>query len=301
MLKTSTDAQNYTDKLSFMDVRNQLAQLTNLPAMPNMAAKLLRLSTNERANVYDLIKLIETDPSLVLQLIRYAKSAFFGYRGHIESIEQAVISVLGYRLTLNISLGVALGREFTNTFDGPMGIFSFWKHAVYHAVLMEHFARRADKALEIKPDTAYLCGLLHDFGILLIGHLFKRQTILLNQMIKANPDTAPMAIEQQLLGTTHNVIGAWLMEHWQLPNVIQSVVLNHHNQNFDGAYQHYVKLAYLGDSVLSTLQNDYPYQSKYTEALLVSLGLSEIDIRTASAKINELGPDLDRLASSLAA
>ena len=301
MQNNSAEPNRYDSKLSFMEVRDRLVKLSNLPAMPTIAAKLLKLSSNERANIYDLVGILETDPSLVAQLIRYAKSAYFGYRGNIESIEQAVVSVLGYRLALNISLGISLGKEFTHMADGPMGIMTFWRHSIYHAVLMEHFAQRADKALAIKPDTAFLCGLLHDFGILIIGHLFKRQTILLNEMIKANPDTQPMAMEQQILGTTHSVIGAWLMEHWQLPTVVQNVVLNHHNPNFDGAYSNYVKLAYLSDSVLNSLQEDYSYHEGQTDAVLKSLHISEIDIRTAAAKLGELKPDLDRLATRLAA
>ena len=226
MQNNSAEPNRYDSKLSFMEVRDRLVKLSNLPAMPTIAAKLLKLSSNERANIYDLVGILETDPSLVAQLIRYAKSAYFGYRGNIESIEQAVVSVLGYRLALNISLGISLGKEFTHMADGPMGIMTFWRHSIYHAVLMEH---------------------------------------------------------------------------WQLPTVVQNVVLNHHNPNFDGAYSNYVKLAYLSDSVLNSLQEDYSYHEGQTDAVLKSLHISDIDIRTAAAKLGELKPDLDRLATRLAA
>ena len=121
MTANSASQQDLSNQHSFSNIRDRLSRLKDLPAMPEMARTLLRLSNNSNANLHDLIKIVEQDPSLTAQLIRYAKSAYFGYRGNIDSIEQAIISVLGFRLSLNVGLGITLGKEFSHTVNGPMG------------------------------------------------------------------------------------------------------------------------------------------------------------------------------------
>jgi len=78
------------------NLRQRIESTTNLPAMPEVAQALLRLNSDPNGNINDVVEIIETDPSIAAQILRYARSAFFGFRGEINSIHQAVTTVLGY-------------------------------------------------------------------------------------------------------------------------------------------------------------------------------------------------------------
>lgn len=290
-----------TEKLTFADIQRKLLTLASGPTMPETLTQLIALSNDKNANLHRLIKIIEHDPSLAVQIVRYAKSAYFGYKGDIKSIEQAVIAVLGFRQSLNIALGAALARDFTHIHDGPMGIYDYWQHSIYHAMLMEHFAQRLNSDCNVNPNTAFLCGLLHDFGIVVIGHLFSRHAILINQMLRANPENSLLEIEQQILGTSHTIVGAWLMDHWQLPKVVQTVVLNHHNPNYTGAYCNYVHLSNLADCAL---KDQYPTDCGTAEipvSIMENLGFTQEDVEFALDKLSKIRADLNQFASTLAA
>jgi prolyl-tRNA editing enzyme YbaK/EbsC (Cys-tRNA(Pro) deacylase) len=107
---------------SVTSMRQRIERLTNLPGMPSLAQKIMQLNANPYAHADDLAKLVEKDPSLAAQIIRYAQSPFYGYQGKISSIRQAISRVLGYDMVMNIALGVAAARPFKIQLDGPLGM-----------------------------------------------------------------------------------------------------------------------------------------------------------------------------------
>lgn len=62
--------------------------------------------------------------------------------------------------------------------------------------LSKHLA----KISRTKPDLSYLCGLVHNIGFLLLGHLFQPELFLLNRLYAANLTRSITLIEQHALG-----------------------------------------------------------------------------------------------------
>lgn len=67
------------------EIRRRIEQVYELPPMPEMARRILQLRGNPDASVADLAAIIEFDPSLAAQVVRYAASPFYAYRGKINS------------------------------------------------------------------------------------------------------------------------------------------------------------------------------------------------------------------------
>ncbi|PWG74670.1 signal transduction protein, partial [Enterococcus hirae] len=86
------------------------------------------------------------------------------------------------------AMGLAISKTFNGHTEGPLGIAAFWQHGVHSAALCQALAQRMPKQLKIKPGLAYLGGLLHNFGFLLLGHIARAEFFLLNRVVEANPD-----------------------------------------------------------------------------------------------------------------
>ena len=159
------------DALTLEEVADKLQKLYRLPPMPALALRILRLTANSEATARELGELIEFDPSLTAQIMRYARSALFNYPGQINSVQEAVTRVLGFDRVAHIALGIASVRAFEVPRQGMLGMDQFWRHSLYNAFVCQRMAPKchSDKGL------AYLCGLLHNFGLLLIGHLFPQE------------------------------------------------------------------------------------------------------------------------------
>jgi len=195
-----------------LKMKERIKSLTHLPPIPQVARELLVLRNHRYASAADLASIIELDPSLSAQLVRYAKSPLYNYRGNINSIRDVIARVLGYDLVMDIALGVTLGRGLQMPTGGPLGLDAFWRHSVYTASL----AQRLVNVLQIEPSpepgVTYLCGLLHNFGFLLMGHLFRKEFNIINRAYGMHPDMPVIELENQLLDVTHVELGAWLLD-----------------------------------------------------------------------------------------
>lgn len=223
-----------------------LEDVKGLPAMPEMARRILHVTGDANATAQDLAKVIEVDPSLSAQIISYATSAFYGYRGDITSVRDAIARVLGFELVANIAVGISLGTNFKVPVAGPIGLNAFWRHAVYTSALAERLCKALPRDRQARPGTAYLGGLLHDFGYLVLGHVLPNAFEALNQNIAANPNLNVTMIESMIVGMSHTEIGARLLQQWKLPEEAVTAVRHHHTPDYraeDAVYAHMISLA----------------------------------------------------------
>ncbi|MBL1274808.1 MAG: HDOD domain-containing protein [Ectothiorhodospiraceae bacterium] len=282
-------------------LRQRIESTTDLPAMPEVAQALLRLKSNPDGNINDVVEIIEADPSIAAQVMRYARSAFFGYRGEIHSLHQAVTAVLGYGLTIDIAMGISLGKAFSIPNYGPMGLYPFWQHSLYSGALVERIIHIMPRQHRPIPGLGFLGGLLHNFGVLLIAHLFKKEASMLQQIILANQDTPVIELERQILGTDHMEIGAWLMRSWNLQAEIQVTVAEHHDEHYNGVHSSYAKLALLADRLLKRHDIGDAETTDLPPELLTSLGITEQQAEEQLSNVINAAQDLDLLAQQFAA
>ncbi|MGD9730011.1 MAG: HDOD domain-containing protein [Nitrospiraceae bacterium] len=283
-----------------LDIKARIKRLDKLPPMPEMTQKILRLSAKSDADVKELVEVVELDPSLASQVMRYASSPFFSYQGRIESVQTAITRVLGFNTVMNLALGATAARPFKIARNVPLGLDAFWRLAVYSAALVQALSSAVPKEMRPPAGIAYLAGLLHNFGHLLLGHLFKQEFLILNKFVSKYPDKPVELIEHRVLGTDHGMIGAWLMEAWQLPEEIVVAVREHHNENYQEIHAVYPQLVFLADRLLKGYNIGDAVDAQVPPALLDSLGIGEYQAMTITAKIMEGCEGLDSMASSFA-
>ena len=282
-------------------IKDKILNLTEIPAMPRIAQEVLQLAGNPYANATDLSAIIEQDPSLSAQLLRYARSPFYGYRGEIESVADAISRVLGFDMVMDMALGISMGKAFKNPADGPLGLNAFWRHATYSAALVQKLGSAVSTQHRPRPGMAYLAGLLHNMGILLLGHLFRKEFNMLSKAVKDNTETELIELELQVLGVTHMELGVWLMEAWNLPSELIIAVREHHNPDYNDTHAVYPNLVLIGNRLLKSFGMGDEITDALPDDVLQELGLTKDSVVDVFDMIVDNREGLDYMAMQMAA
>ncbi|HEB58872.1 MAG TPA: HDOD domain-containing protein [Gammaproteobacteria bacterium] len=301
MSDPSVEPSDASVEIPVVSVRERLKKLYDLPPMPAAAQQILALRGRDDFTVEELSTIVETDPALAAQVIRYANSAFFGSHGEIKTLHDAIFRVLGVRAVLDLALGLSLGGQFTLPADGPLGGERLWREATYAAALMQKLSLLLP--YDRRPDfgVAYLVGLLHDFGFLAMAELFPREMATLNKMLKSHPETPLYQLERQILGITHTEVGGLVLRAWGLPQEIIVAAREHHNLAYRGEHEEYLHLLMVVERVLSNHGLSDADSDEIPPGLLEKIGLNEEEVYLAADEIIQEGELLNSIALQLCA
>lgn len=284
-----------------MRIQKRVEEIFDLPAMPTIAQEVMRLRVDDTAGAAELAKVVSQDPSLSAQVISWASSPYYGYQGKIDSIETAISRVLGFDLVLNLALGISVGKSLNVTVDGPLGLHAYWKQSVYAATLSEKLCSFISVKTRPQRGLVYLSGLLHNFGQLLLGHLFPPQFYLINRYVVMNPHIPVADIERYLLGISHVEIGAWLMESWNMPEELTDAVRWHHQEEHWSENAIYSNIVLISNRLLKRLNIGDSTQVVLPERVMQMIGLTEADAERALEMLVEDEMDLNAIAHQMVA
>jgi HD-like signal output (HDOD) protein len=282
-------------------LKRNIEEFHELPALPATAARILRLATDPLANARQLATLIEQDPPLSAQVLRYANSSFYGYAGCIDNLQTAIARVLGFDFVMNLALGLSIGKALRIPQDGPFGLDAFWRHSVYAARLVEQLSLRLPASQRVPRGTAYLGGLLQNLGRLVLGHTFEPEFFILNRFAQANPGMPTCELERHVLGVTHDQIGAWLMQAWGLPAELVIAVRHHHDEAYWERHCVYPQLVLIANRTLAHHGIGETDIAGIPAFSLQMLGLMEDQVTELTEKLLSDNTALEDLARRLAA
>lgn len=203
---------------------NKLIAVESLPPMPATAARLLMMAADPDVDIDDLAAVIERDPPLAARLIGIANSAFYAPRQPVTSIREAIIRVLGLNMVRNLAFGMALTGGLSTSNCPRFDLTAYWVVALGTADLAGGLARAANIDGMADPDTAYLAGLLHNIGELLLVHLYPSGFDDAIQRLAEAPSTTLAEQARAVIGVDQWEAGAFLLRHWQLPPIIAATV-----------------------------------------------------------------------------
>ncbi|MFK4026285.1 aminoacyl-tRNA deacylase and HDOD domain-containing protein [Stutzerimonas balearica] len=227
-------------------IQQRLEQTIEIPPLPHTAQRIIKLRVMPEATVDDITGVVETDPALAAQVISWAASPYYAAPGKIRSVEDAIVRVLGFDLVINLALGLALGKTLSLPKDHPQQATPYWHQAIYTAAVIEGLTRLIPRERRPEPGLSYLSGLLHNFGYLVLAHVFPPHFSLLCRHLEVNPHLHHSLVEHHLLGITREQIGAWLMRYWGMPVELANALRFQADPNYQGkdfAYANLVCLA----------------------------------------------------------
>ncbi len=202
----------------------------DIKTLPHVVTNLSRLIADEDSTMKDFEEVIKMDPILVVRLLRLVNSPFYGLSQRVDSIGRAV-AYLGMKNLHNLAVTDALKNIFQE--QGQSQAFArkqLWLHCAAVSICAKMIAERIFGS---NGDDAYLCGILHDFGLIVESQIDPKNFI---AVCEACGDGRSIIIhEQEHMGTDHCEIGHLLTLDWEMPGSIQEAIRNHHLE--EGSYE----------------------------------------------------------------
>ena len=238
-------------KFTGLRIQQRLEDTLELPPLPETAQRIIHLRVNPNAVMGDLVDIVESDPSLAAQVVSWASSSFYAAAGQVKSVHDAVSRVLGFDLVMNLAMGLSLGRALKQPQDHPDGYVDYWQQAIWQAQSAGILASMMPRGERPVFGLAYLGGLLHNFGHLVLAQVFPPHFKLVCRSLEVNPDIDSSVIEHYLLGITREQIAAQLMENWGMPDEVTLAIRYQKNPHYDGPHSVYARLLWLGRQLLT--------------------------------------------------
>ncbi|HHW78707.1 MAG TPA: HDOD domain-containing protein [Xanthomonadaceae bacterium] len=273
--------------------------ITELPAMPETVREILALRTDPHPSSRDIIRLAEQDASFAAQVVYWARAPLHGYHGVVDSLETAIEQVLGLENTLNLLLGSSIGQAFRIPAEGPVGLQALWRHGIYCASLVGELVKILPDPACVKPGLAYLCGLLHDFGYLVLGHVFPARFFLLNRFLAVNRHVPLNAVERYVMGTEHWQIGAWLMQSWNMPEEVIAATRWHHHEDSTHPHPEYSNLVLIANRLLHYVGLGEEHNNRLPALAMFMLGITHDQAMAALGQVHASMAELDALSAVL--
>ncbi len=210
---------------STSDIKKVLKlDIKKLPSFPQVATKLLEVSKDETASLTDLAKIVETDPGISVRILEIVNSAMYGLGRKITALSEAVV-FLGLDEIKKLAIGMTVFEKmFKSGQAEQFDRLLFWRHCLSVAVLSTEIAKEIGYS---DPEEAYIAGLLHDVGKVLLdiqGRINYGDVI---QEISISADPV-IEKERSIIGLGHDDIGAFFCSMWKLPEKLVLAVKYHH-------------------------------------------------------------------------
>ena len=186
-----------------------------LPAMPELASRLLQSLGRDNVSLGEIAQLIERDASLAAKVLRFANSARYSPQHDIASLRDAA-NMIGLRSLRDISLAACLVSMFP-----PQARFDrerFWRLGLATAGQ----ARALATPCGLDPDTAYLAGLLLRTGFVLM--LMTDPVRVSGCDAAATVPDSLMDQERAIFDCTHAEVSAVLARRWNFPAALSAAL-----------------------------------------------------------------------------
>ena len=252
----------------------------DLKPFPAAAQEVMRVLSHPEFEMHAITRAIERDPALATRLLRVANSALFRSSLPCDSIDMAVVRLGGHTIG-EIVAGVAAMEMFGE----QTGISARLRN---HCVGVAAIARSLGNHFRfVGVPQLFLCGLVHDVGSLIMLQSRDLDYDALPPEALAQVDQLHR-YERQVLDFDHAVLGAYIMDMWQIPYPVSAVVAWHHQPeqaHVDGnEIALMVEILRLADTLEHHMQVVREPDEGLLEALIQEracslLGISASDIR----------------------
>lgn len=207
------------------EILKTLANKGDLPPLPEILLSLQNLINDPDCDLEAIAELVETEPVLSGRLMKLANSVLFGGgRDEAEDLSSAVMR-LGIKMILDLAYTLQLPNMFNRlkSFDQ----YLFWKHSLAVACLTQILSRKAGLSEQDQAES-YVCGLMHDLGIVVYEYLIPKEY---GDFVKSSDSEGASLeiLEKEKFGIDHSELGGrFIRTHWSLSPVVISSVANHH-------------------------------------------------------------------------
>ena len=206
--------------------RDKILNADDLPTLPVIVGRILELVDNPKTTAGTLSDLINVDPVMATKVLKVSNSAFFGFPRKISTLNLAIV-VLGFSSLKHLCLSVGVMSMWPQENDTGFDMKAFWVHSISTGVAARLLARKINYEI---PGEAFVVGLIHDIGKLLLNVLAEEEY---EAVLKESQSgkKGMHEVEQEILGVDHSEVGGWLTEKWNLPPELVQSIAAHHSED----------------------------------------------------------------------
>ncbi|HSR68314.1 MAG TPA: HDOD domain-containing protein [Acidobacteriota bacterium] len=214
------------------DLSGFIEELGQLPTLPAVAVRLIETTSDEDSGMAEIARLIETDHALTAKLLKVANSTYFSRSGEVSTIDRAA-SLLGKDLVRGLVLSAVVFDSIKPDESGGFDLRQFWNHCAACAIASETLARRFNFQ---RPMEAFVAGLLHDMGKLILAHWDSEEYSKVVRQARQGKGRL-LENEEAHFGIGHTGVAKLAMERWRFPSDL-----------VEAAWLHHQPISYFGDS-----------------------------------------------------
>lgn len=221
------------------EILASLETVTQIPTLPEVVMRLQQEMESDDTDAGAIARIISEDPTLTLRVLKIANSVIYRTGSEIVDVRQAVTR-LGMNELRNLVYAVSVLRLMPKLPN--IDYKRFWRHSIsvaYTAKSIVRFCAMESGAGEAEVSGfAFVAGLLHDLGILVLDQLAPQQYAVALDMagrsledpqnIETGQGGSPLyAAEERHLGVSHGEVGGIILKHWGMPESLVEAVTFH--------------------------------------------------------------------------
>ncbi len=193
--------------------------LKNLPSLPEQINSVLVATGSTSSMDYNIVEIIQYDPSMALSVLKVANSPIYGFSGRISSLQQAS-GLLGPGAIKNIILRTpVLERYLTNCQEGPIDFGDLWVHSGVTAALSGGLGRLFG---DVESDVCFTAGLIYDTGVIALSAYFYHELAEAFELSR-NKNISLFEAEKKVFGFTSSQVSLTLMKAWNFPELLSDI------------------------------------------------------------------------------
>ncbi len=222
--ETAVEIETARSPLGDDQLRDLVASLGDLPTLPDVALRAMRLAEDPDWDLRKLEHTIRRDQGLAARFLRLANSAFFGARCSITTLDRA-INLVGITRVQSVLLAAGLEGLHQNKKSNFKGKI-LWEHALAVACVSQYLAKLSGLC---DPEEAFMAGLLHDIGRPIMDDVFHDKYAEAIELVRNESAVSLLSAEQRLFKFDHTDVGHVVVSAWGFPPQIAEGIRFHHD------------------------------------------------------------------------
>lgn len=199
----------------------KLQKLAQLPSLPTVAIRLLKMISDSEAGIADVVFVLQTDPAISGKILRAANSSQMGLKKPVSDLQRAVM-LLGKKPVMALALGFSLAEASMRNGPHASRFMDTWFQALVRGCAASVLARKFSR---VEAGEGFTMGLLARIGRLAL--LNSNPGPFLACVEEAEKTNSAVAeVEARNLEVTSQHITEFLMAEWKLPTHCVEAVKN---------------------------------------------------------------------------
>ena len=274
-------------------VFKRLDAIRDVPTLPAIALRAVEISNDDESSSKELAEFIGQDQALTSNLLTITNSAAFGSPGKVATIDRAVI-ILGFRKVRTLVLASATASFFSGKSD-CLDRARLWRHSIGTATAARLLAKGESG---INPEAAYIAGLLHEVGIVILDRYF--HAALKAAIHEANDQHSTIDTTlRQIIGLDQFKIGGYLAQRWNLPCALGASIGLHNSPPMADGNAQTIAIVHVASIIADACKMNYERYAthKHISANAIQiLGITPEKVQNAAEELNKHRSSIEEFA-----